>query len=178
MLGCRTAIQGSAHRNATRSRLHSPTSLRRSTKCRPEREVGTATVLLAKSSAAFWTVSASQPSQSFPHPPSRPHTPALRSAGGGADEKVPRPMGSQHPSPNVKTFCKFEPQIWLEIITSRIAKSACFKGSRTSCREIIFGFFWPNFGQERSHHVMDASCRAPYRRAEELEARGKGSTEV
>ena len=68
-------------------------------------------------------------------------------------------MGSQHPSPNVKTFCKFEPQIWLEIITSRDAKSACFKGSRTSCREIIFGIFWPNFGQKRSHHVMDASCR-------------------
>ena len=42
-----------------------------------------------------------------------------------------------------KTFCKFEPQIWLEIITSRDAKSACFKGSRTSCREIIFGIFWP-----------------------------------
>ena len=68
-------------------------------------------------------------------------------------------MGTQHPSPNVKFFCKFEPQIWLEIITSRDAKSACFKGSRTSCRETIFGIFWPNFGQKRSHHVMDASCR-------------------
>ena len=56
-------------------------------------------------------------------------------------------LGSQHPSPNVKTFWKFEPQIWLEFITSRDAKSACFKGSRTSCREIIFGIFWPNFGQ-------------------------------
>ena len=67
-------------------------------------------------------------------------------------------MGSQHPSPNVKTFCEFEPQIWLEIITSRDAKSACFKGSRTSCREIISGNFWPNFGQKRSHHVMDAYC--------------------
>ena len=54
----------------------------------------------------------------------------------------------------MKTFCKFEPQIWLEIITSRDAKSACFKGSRTSCREIIFGIFWPNFGQKRSHHVI------------------------
>ena len=64
-----------------------------------------------------------------------------------------------HPSPNVKTFGNFELQIWLEIITSRDAKSACFKGSRTSCREIIFAIFWPNFGQKRSHHVMDASCR-------------------
>ena len=54
-------------------------------------------------------------------------------------------MGSKHPSPNVKTFCNFEPQIWLEIITSRDAKSACFQGSKTSCREIIFGIFWPNF---------------------------------
>ena len=68
-------------------------------------------------------------------------------------------MGSQHPSPNVKTLCNFEPQIWLDIITSRDAESACFKLSRTSCREIIFGIFWPNFGQKRSHHVMDASCR-------------------
>ena len=68
-------------------------------------------------------------------------------------------LGSQHPSPDVKTFCNFETQISLEIITSRDAKSACFKGSRTSCREIIFGIFWPNFGQKRSHHVMDASCR-------------------
>ena len=68
-------------------------------------------------------------------------------------------MGSQHPSPNVKkTLCNFEAQIWLEMITSRDAKSACFKGSRTSCREIIFGIFWPNFGQKRSHHVMDAFC--------------------
>ena len=63
-------------------------------------------------------------------------------------------MGSQHPSPNVKTLCNFETQIWLEIITSRDAKSACFKGSRTSCREIIFGLFGANFGQKRSHHVM------------------------
>ena len=58
-------------------------------------------------------------------------------------------LGSQHPSPNVKTFCKFEPQIWLDIITSRDAKSACFKGSRTSCREIIFGIFWPKFWPEK-----------------------------
>ena len=35
-------------------------------------------------------------------------------------------MGSQHPSPNVKTLCNFETQIWLEIVTSRDAKSACF----------------------------------------------------
>ena len=58
-------------------------------------------------------------------------------------------MGSQHPSPNVKNLCKFKPQNWLEIITSRDAKSACFQGSRTSCREIIFGVFWPNFGQKK-----------------------------
>ena len=68
-------------------------------------------------------------------------------------------MGSQHPSPNVKTLCNFEPQIWPEIITSHDAKSACFEGSRTSCREITFCIFWPNFGRKRSHHVMDASCR-------------------
>ena len=60
-------------------------------------------------------------------------------------------LGSQHPSPNVKTFCKFEPQIWLEIITSRDAKSACFKGSRTSCREIIFGIFWRQILARKDH---------------------------
>ena len=58
-------------------------------------------------------------------------------------------MGSQHPSPNVKTLCNFETQIWLEIITSRDAKSACFKGSRTSCREIIFGHFLGKFWPEK-----------------------------
>ena len=30
-----------------------------------------------------------------------------------------RAMGSQHPSPNVKTICNFEPQIWLAMLTSR-----------------------------------------------------------
>ena len=52
----------------------------------------------------------------------------------------------------VKTFCKFEPQIWLEIITSRDAKSACFKGSRTSCGEIMLLAF---FGQilARKDHI-------------------------
>ena len=82
----------------------------------------------------------------------------MRTFSESSRERLPS-LGSQHPSPNVKTFCKFEPQIWLEIITSRDAKSACFKSSRTSCREIILGIFWPNFGQKRSHHVMDASCR-------------------
>ena len=65
--------------------------------------------------------------------------------------------GSQHPSPNVKTLCNFETQIWLEIITSRDVKTARFKGSRTSCRETICAIFGANFGQKRSHHVMDAT---------------------
>ena len=47
---------------------------------------------------------------------------------------------------------------WLEIITSRDAKSACFQGSQTSCTEVISGVFLPKFGRKRSHHVMDASC--------------------
>ena len=66
-------------------------------------------------------------------------------------------MGSQHPSPNVKKMCDFEPQIRPEIITSRDAENTCFKGSRTSCDVISFGIFWPNVGRKRSHHVMDAS---------------------
>ena len=85
-------------------------------------------------------------------------------SGSGADVALLSPdlflkMGSQHPSPDVKTLCNFEPLIWPEIITSRDAESACFKGSRTSCREIIFGILSQKFGQKRSHHVMDASCR-------------------
>ena len=54
-------------------------------------------------------------------------------------------MGSQHPSPNVQTLCNFEPHIWPEIITSRDAESTCFKGSRTSCDVINFGFLWAKF---------------------------------
>ena len=49
-------------------------------------------------------------------------------------------MGSQHPSPTLKTLNNFEPQIWPEMITSRDAESACFKGSRTSCDVIDNGF--------------------------------------
>ena len=59
-------------------------------------------------------------------------------------------MGSQHPSPDVKTLCNFEPQIWPESITSRDAKSTCFKGSRTSCDVIILAF-WGKFLAGKDH---------------------------
>ena len=62
-----------------------------------------------------------------------------------------------HPSPNVQILCNFEPQILPEIITSRDAESACFKGSKTSC-DVITCFFLPNSGRQISHHVIDASC--------------------
>ena len=52
-----------------------------------------------------------------------------------------RVVGSQHPSPNVKTLCNFEPQIWPEMITSRDSESTFFEGSRTSCDMISFGIF-------------------------------------
>ena len=56
-------------------------------------------------------------------------------------------MGSQHPSPNVKNLWNLETQIWLEMITSRDAESACFKGSQTSCTENnflrFFAEIWP-----------------------------------
>ena len=43
-------------------------------------------------------------------------------------------LGGQHPSPNVKKKpLPLRAEFWLEIITSRDAKSACFEGSRTSC---------------------------------------------
>ena len=63
-------------------------------------------------------------------------------------------MGSQHPSPDVKTICSFELQIWPEIITSGDIESACLKGSRTSswsCDVIIFGGFGATFG--RKDHI-------------------------
>ena len=52
-------------------------------------------------------------------------------------------MGSQHPSPNVKTLSNFEPQIWPGIIISRDAQSVCFKWGRAkgaakaSCGETV-----------------------------------------
>ena len=67
-------------------------------------------------------------------------------------------LGSQHPSPNVKNPLRIRDANWLEIITSRDAKSACFQGSQTSCTEKCFWRFFAKFGQKRSHHVMDASC--------------------
>ena len=48
-------------------------------------------------------------------------------------------MGNQHPSPNAKTLCHFEPKFWLEIITSRDAKMACFEGCKTS---YVCNNFW------------------------------------
>ena len=50
-------------------------------------------------------------------------------------------MGSQHPSPNVKNPLRIRAANWLEIITSRDAKSACFQGSKMLCTEIISCFF-------------------------------------
>ena len=44
----------------------------------------------------------------------------------GYTEKKRTAMGNQRPSPNVKTLCNCEPQIWPEIITSRDAKSFGF----------------------------------------------------
>ena len=56
---------------------------------------------------------------------------------------TPDAVGNQHLSLNCrKILCNFEPRLWLEIITSRDAQSACFKGSRTSCDVAIFWAFF------------------------------------
>ena len=86
------------------------------------------------------------PPPQCPLPPNR-NTQANALATPGAN--YPLVMGSQHPSPNVKNFPRFEPQIWPEIITSRDAESTCFKGSRSSCDVITFRIFWPNFGRKK-----------------------------
>ena len=58
------------------------------------------------------------------------------------------------------SICNLEPQIWLATITSRVAKCACFKGSRTLCDVINLGVLGPFFVRKTSHHAMDASCWA------------------
>ena len=71
-------------------------------------------------------------------------------------------MGSQPPSPNVKTLCSFEPQIWPEILTSRDAESTCFKGSRTSCDVMILGIVGQIFGRKKKITPRDG-CFLPIR---------------
>ena len=68
-------------------------------------------------------------------------------------------LGSQHPSPNVKTPCSFEPKIWLEIITSRDAKSACFKGSKTSCLKQFSALFSAIFDEGQITHLICARLK-------------------
>ena len=66
------------------------------------------------------------------------------SGGGRAGEGR---MGSQHPSPNVKTFCTFRPQNWLEIITSRaVTKMLLLKAPR---HDHFWRFFGGNFSAKR-----------------------------
>ena len=67
-------------------------------------------------------------------------------------------VGSHHPSPNVKTPCNFEPKIWLKIITSRDAKSACLKTPKRHVCNNFWRFSRHSFGRKTSHHAMDASC--------------------
>ena len=57
-------------------------------------------------------------------------------------------------SPNVRTFCNFEPQIWLEMITSRdVPKVLVLKAQI----RLVMRSFLAFFDRKRSHHVMDAS---------------------
>ena len=58
---------------------------------------------------------------------------------------VENSLGSQHPSPNVKTLCNFEPQIWPEIITSRDAESTCLKVQRRHLMWQFGAFFCGRF---------------------------------
>ena len=67
-------------------------------------------------------------------------------------QKKNKLLGSQHPSPNVKNPLRIRAVNWLEIITSRDAKSACFEGSQTSCTEII-SVFCQNFQGRANHEV-------------------------
>ena len=47
-------------------------------------------------------------------------------------------VGSQHPSPDVNNF---EPQTWLDTVTSRDAKSAYFQRLKTSRDVMLLGVF-------------------------------------
>ena len=63
-----------------------------------------------------------------------------------------------------KTFCNFEPRIWLESITSCDAQSACFKGSKTSRDVIMSGVSpsssWPKKIASRDGCVRPADAAA------------------
>ena len=80
-------------------------------------------------------------------------------------------LGGQHPSPDVKNpLPNSSRKAWLEIITSRDAKSACFQGSQTSCTEIIsggvFAKIWPKKITSRNGCVLlifDNSAPAVYK---------------
>ena len=62
-------------------------------------------------------------------------------------------LGSQRPSPNVKTLCNFELQIWTELSIHVMPKMFVLKvhGRHVMC---FLGQTWP----EKSHHVMDVFC--------------------
>ena len=57
------------------------------------------------------------------------------------------------PSPEVKTFCSFEPQIWLEMITSR-DYDLMISG-------VFLVIFWPTKFTSRDGHVLLNLSRQP-----------------
>ena len=66
-------------------------------------------------------------------------------------------MGSQHPSPNVKTLCHFKPNFGLKLSHHVMPKMLVLKAQRRHvCNHFIV--FSTCFGRKISHHAMDASC--------------------
>ena len=58
---------------------------------------------------------------------------------------------------NVKNPLRIRAVNWLEILTSRDAKSTCFKAPGRHVQKSFLYIFWPKFGRKIPHHVMDAS---------------------
>ena len=58
-------------------------------------------------------------------------------------------VGSQNPSPDVKTLCILEPQVWPELITSRDVESTCYKGSRTAIASASYRIEKPRIPENR-----------------------------
>ena len=95
--------------------------------------------------------------KSLPGPPG-PEGPESPNRKSRMSQKWPFFLGSQHPSPDVKNPREFRAEFWLEIITSRDAKSACSRGSKASCLWQFLALFLGIFCRRTSHHVMEASC--------------------
>ena len=78
----------------------------------------------------------------------------------------------QHPSPNVKTICNFEPQIWPEILTSRAlsklwpekitSRDGCLLLKRGSVCHFCISLVLQYLGVPEHPEAEKYHCHAPF----------------